>query len=135
MTNKNYEPFSPNTNLSKYDYIIIGSGVGGLTVATWLAKSGKKVVVLERHYAPGGFTHTFKRKQGFKWDVGVHYVGNLNKKGPLLNIFNYLTNLMRARTHSMRARTSCSVAPDIGLGPCLGHLAWDTLPRPPPKAF
>ena len=48
--------------------------MGGLTTAVFLAKAGKRVLVLEKHYVPGGFTHTFKRKK-FEWDVGVHYVG------------------------------------------------------------
>ena len=35
---------------NKYDVIVIGSGIGSLTAATLLAKSGKKVLILERHY-------------------------------------------------------------------------------------
>jgi len=47
----------------KYDTIVIGSGMGGMTTATALAKHGQKVCVLERHNGvPGGFTHVFKRK-------------------------------------------------------------------------
>ena len=38
----------------KYDTIIIGSGIGGLTAAAFLSKEGKKVLVLERHYTAGG---------------------------------------------------------------------------------
>ena len=45
-----------------YDVIIIGSGLGGLTTARLLAQAGKRVLVLERHYVPGGFTQTFQRK-------------------------------------------------------------------------
>lgn len=92
MKAKNYSPFSKNTDFSNIDHIVIGSGIGGLTAATWLAKTGKKVVVFERHYVPGGFTHSFKRKKGFQWDVGVHYVGNVGKKGSLRMLFDFITN-------------------------------------------
>jgi all-trans-retinol 13,14-reductase len=75
----------------KWDAIVIGSGLGGMTCATLLAKAGKKVLMLERHYVPGGFTHTFKRK-GFEWDVGVHYVGQVGNENSILRkIFDYVT--------------------------------------------
>lgn len=58
------------------DAIVIGSGMGGLAAAAILARTrGKRVLVLERHWRAGGFTHTFSRPGGFTWDVGVHYVG------------------------------------------------------------
>ncbi len=66
--------------------------MGGLTVATWLAKAGKKVAVFERHSKPGGFTHCFERKDGFKWDVGVHYVGNVGKQGSVRGLFDFITS-------------------------------------------
>jgi all-trans-retinol 13,14-reductase len=75
-----------------YDTIIIGSGMGGLTAAVALAKKGQKVLVLERHYTAGGFTHIFKRK-GYEWDVGIHYVGSMEKETSVLkNIFDYITD-------------------------------------------
>jgi all-trans-retinol 13,14-reductase len=88
--------YSANTHrelsLISWDAIIIGSGLGGLTTAVLMAKSGKKVLVLERHYNPGGFTHTFTRK-GFEWDVGVHYVGQVaNPKAILRKVFDYVTD-------------------------------------------
>lgn len=64
-----------------YDAIVIGSGAGGLTAAMLLAKhADKRVLVLERHYTPGGLTQVFKRP-GFEWDVGLHYVGQVNVPG------------------------------------------------------
>jgi all-trans-retinol 13,14-reductase len=60
-----------------WDAIVIGSGIGGLTAAVLLAEhAGKRVLVLERHYAAGGFTHTFHRP-GYEWDVGLHYIGQM----------------------------------------------------------
>lgn len=59
------------------DVIVIGSGIGGMTTAALLSRLGRKVLVLEQHYVPGGFTHAFRRK-GFEWDVGVHLVGGVD---------------------------------------------------------
>ncbi len=75
-----------------YDAIVIGSGLGGLTTAALMAKAGKKVLVLERHYTAGGFTHSFKRR-GYEWDVGVHYIGEVhNPNSPLRRVFDVITN-------------------------------------------
>lgn len=62
---------------NNYDVILIGSGIGALTVASLMAQlRGKRVLLLERHWVAGGYTHTFERK-GFHWDPGLHYVGQM----------------------------------------------------------
>ena len=54
LTNKvNPNKASPHP----WDAIVIGSGMGGMTTAAILAKTGARVLVLEQHYVPGGFTH------------------------------------------------------------------------------
>lgn len=69
----------------KFDAIIIGSGISGLSTAVFLAKAGKKVLVLEQHFKAGGYTHIFKRKD-FEWDIGVHYIGDVHKENSALKI-------------------------------------------------
>ena len=75
-----------------YDAIVIGSGIGGLTAAACLSKMGKKVIVLEQHYTAGGFTHSYDRN-GYEWDVGVHYIGDMGAKHTLARrLFDYVTD-------------------------------------------
>jgi len=68
--------FSSKKIPTELDAIVIGSGIGGLTTAALMAKSGKKVLVLEQHDQAGGCCHTFIEK-GFEFDVGIHYIGNI----------------------------------------------------------
>lgn len=56
---------------NKYDIVIIGSGLGGLTAGATLSKKGKKVLVLESHSLVGGCATVFKRKN-VKCEVGLH---------------------------------------------------------------
>lgn len=74
-----------------WDAIVLGSGPGSLTAAVLLARAGQRVIVLERHYEPGGFSHVFRRK-GYTWDVGVHYIGGVaDPNQPERRIFDKLT--------------------------------------------
>jgi all-trans-retinol 13,14-reductase len=76
----------------KYDTIIIGSGMGGLSTGAVLAKQGQKVLIIERHYTAGGFTHVFKRK-GYEWDVGIHYIGEMQREqSAMKRLFDYVTD-------------------------------------------
>ncbi len=75
-----------------YDAVLIGSGMGCLAAGACLAKAGKKVLLLERHYTAGGYTHVFKRR-GYEWDVGIHYIGEVHREnGVLKKMFDYVSN-------------------------------------------
>ncbi len=58
--------------MSNYDAIIIGAGHNGLTTAAYLAKAGKKVLVLERRVAIGGSAATEEIFPGFKFATVAH---------------------------------------------------------------
>jgi phytoene desaturase len=49
--------------------VVIGSGFAGLSAASFLAKAGFKVTVLEKHPTPGGRARQLQ-EQGFTFDMG-----------------------------------------------------------------
>lgn len=71
---------------NKYDVVVIGAGIGGLTCGCYLAKAGMKVLIVEQHSAAGGYCTAFKRS-GFSFDIGVHYLGSCGTGRVLHKIF------------------------------------------------
>lgn len=71
--------------MTNYDVVVIGAGNGGLTAAASLAKSGYKILLLERHNIPGGCATTFCRGR-FEFEVALHQLsgfGQADNPGPL----------------------------------------------------
>ena len=75
--------------MSEYDTIIIGGGLGGLTAGAKLARSGKKILLVEQHYLPGGCATVFKRKD-YIMEVGLHEKDGLHRDDPKVEIFKDL---------------------------------------------
>jgi all-trans-retinol 13,14-reductase len=75
--------------LTNYDFLILGSGLGGLVCGAILSKHGFKVCILEKNKQLGGNLQTFVRNKTI-FDSGVHYVGGLDVGQNLYQIFKYL---------------------------------------------
>ena len=97
----------------QYDAIIIGTGIGGLTCGSFLAQQkGKRVLMLERHFKVGGFTHTFVRKGKYEWDVGIHYIGDMQKGRQSRATFDYISR-GGIKWNKMPDRYDCFMFPDF----------------------
>ncbi len=83
--------YRPNRLATDYDAVVIGSGMGGLSCAALLSELGWKVCVLEQHYTAGGYTHSFERN-GYEWDVGVHYIGDVGTQTRTKKMFDFLSD-------------------------------------------
>jgi len=71
------------------DVVVIGAGVGGLTSAATLAKSGLDVCVVEQDRRPGGYLAGFQRG-GFKFDTAIHWLNQCGPGGLVRRVFDYL---------------------------------------------
>ncbi|MBR5201457.1 MAG: NAD(P)/FAD-dependent oxidoreductase [Alistipes sp.] len=84
--------------MKKYDVIIIGGGIGGLTSGIILSKEGLSVCVLEQHSVIGGCLQSFKR-HGRTLDTGMHYIGSMGEGEIMHQYFKYfgITDDLRLR--------------------------------------
>jgi len=77
----------------KYDTVIIGAGMSGLSAGVRLAYYEKKVCILERHTTIGGL-NSFYRLRRRNYDVGLHAITNYaepgTKQGPLSKLLRQL---------------------------------------------
>jgi len=75
----------------RYDTVVIGAGIGGLTAAAVMARAGVKVLVVEHSHRPGGACSSF-RAGDFYFDVGATLVQGFGAFGfnVLRTLFDFL---------------------------------------------
>ncbi|RDI66155.1 phytoene desaturase family protein [Nocardia pseudobrasiliensis] len=66
---------------SRWDAIVVGAGLGGLSSAAYLAAAGQRTLLLERYKVLGGFSHVFRRQGKWEFDIGLHYIGDCGPDG------------------------------------------------------
>lgn len=77
------------TGATDFDDVVVGSGMAGLAVAGLLARSGRRVAVLEAHDEPGGYAHTF-RMRDYRFCAQVHYVFGCGEGGTIRTLLDRL---------------------------------------------
>ena len=82
-------PVSAAPHETDHDYVVIGAGMGGLTVASLLAAGGARVAVIEAHEYPGGCCHTFPMGD-YRFCAAVHYIFSCGEGEPVYNLLRKL---------------------------------------------
>jgi phytoene dehydrogenase-like protein len=85
------------------DVVVIGAGIGGLTAAALLAKSGLHVCVLEMASRSGGYLAGFERS-GFRFETAIHWLNQCGPTGFVNRIFNIIAPGSPATTENSRIR-------------------------------
>jgi protoporphyrinogen oxidase len=70
--------FTP-MEMKKYDFVVLGAGVAGLSFAWKAAKAGKSVLVLEKESVVGGLSRTLSH-EGYLLDFSAHRFHTKNKE-------------------------------------------------------
>jgi len=114
--------FHAEAKRDRYDVVVVGAGVGGLTAAAILAHAGRSVLLVERHDRLGGYAHAFRRGR-YLFDSAVHLVGGC-EPGPFegSGLIHQLLSILGVRDRCAFARIDpCYTAVYPGLSveaPC-----------------
>ena len=79
----------------KYHTIVVGGGIAGLTCAAYLAKEGRRVLIIEKNRECGGLVNSFSR-DGFQFEAGVRALENAGIIFPMLKELGIELDVVRS---------------------------------------
>ncbi|PMQ01979.1 MAG: amine oxidase [Dictyoglomus sp. NZ13-RE01] len=79
----------------KYNAIVVGGGIAGLTATAYLAKSNKNVLLIEKNEKCGGLVNSFV-KDGFTFDGGIRDLENVGIIIPMIRDLGIELNLIKS---------------------------------------
>lgn len=80
----------------RYDTIIVGGGIAGLTASAYLSKKGQKVLLIEKNKECGGLVNSFSRN-GFRYEAGVRALLDAGIIFPMLEELDIELEVFRSK--------------------------------------
>jgi len=80
----------------KYNTVIVGGGIAGLTSAAYLARKGQKIVLLEKNADCGGLVNSFSL-DGFHFDAGVRALEDAGIIFPMLDDLGIQLDVVKSK--------------------------------------
>lgn len=80
----------------RYDTVIVGGGIAGLTSAAYLARAGQKILLIEKNEEFGGLVNTFT-SNGFHFEAGVRALESAGIILPMLEDLNIRLETVRSK--------------------------------------
>ncbi len=110
----------------RYDAVVIGAGLGGLSAATMLARNGLSVLLLERHNVPGGYATSFVRGR-YEFEVALHELSGIGPPEHRGGLYRYLEYLgVAERLEFLHVRNLYrAVFPDLDVTLPVGREAFE----------
>jgi len=72
------------------DFLVLGSGLAGLSFAALMAKAGRSVRLIEAHEFPGGYGHSFVLANKYKFNAQLHYAWDCRPGEPVHRLLEAL---------------------------------------------
>ena len=91
---------APDPTSTRFDDLVIGAGMAGLTVASLLAAEGRRVLVVEAHDTPGGYAHTFVMG-AYRFCAQVHYIFSCGEGEPVDELIRRIGLADEVRFHRL----------------------------------
>ncbi|MEW5817387.1 MAG: NAD(P)/FAD-dependent oxidoreductase [Spirochaetota bacterium] len=87
----------------KYDVVVVGAGMGGLSSGAFLAKEGKSVLLLEKHDKPGGYLTSFTRGE-YTFDSAIFHLTDMGEGQTISQFIRYWGEEIQATKVDYRFR-------------------------------
>lgn len=122
--------------MARYDMVVVGGGISGLSLGVLAARAGRQVAVVEKSPRPGGCLNTHRSPSGFWFELGAHTCYNSYEALiEMIDALNIRSKVARRSPTKLRFFDGAALAPGHNLGALIRQLSLWELACSVPRAF